>query len=542
MLRSQELDGVIPTRPTRFAPAGWLPLVGVCVSFAGCSGGTSVQWLKNGLLDPTQVGNFEKSISNEIRGSISILEEPEGIQNAEEPSAEDIEPRFAEKRIGPGDFLSVSIFELLVPGAATSVQIRAGNSGFETFPVIGQVRVGGLTARELELELKERIREAEVLDDADVQVSITQSPADQFSVVGFVSRPNIYQLPRPDYRLLEGLAAAGGVPQFAEKIYIFRNERRGRTTPVSPNGVTIPRSETESAEQTPAPFTMSDTSRGRVSSMGGTLQEEPPSPTTAHESINELDILEGGPTSGPQIMPRWDAELGEWILEQAVQPPAAIPATQVEVPIAEPGPSPAPATSEAEEVEREGQVFEEAVRQLEVPLRIIEIPAKELLDGDPRYNIFIRPGDTISVPEGFVGEFYLGGNIARAGAYSLTGRRITVKQAIVAAGGFGPLALPARAEVVRRVGKDEEQVIQLDLDAIFAGKAPDFYVKPNDIVNVGTTPVAPFMAVLRNAFRFSYGMGFVYDRNFADSDTFLAKEQVKNRHLQEAFQRGLPTY
>jgi hypothetical protein len=83
-------------------------------------------------------------------------------------------------------------------------------------------------------------------------------------------------------------------------------------------------------------------------------------------------------------------------------------------------------------------------------------------------------------------------------------------------------------------------MIQLDLDAIFAGNAPDFYLKPNDIVNVGSHAVAGFLAVLRNAFRLSYGFGFVYDRNFADSDTFQAKEQLKVRRNQEALQRGVP--
>jgi len=61
-----------------------------------------------------------------------------------------------------------------------------------------------------------------------------------------------------------------------------------------------------------------------------------------------------------------------------------------------------------------------------------------------------------------------------------------------------------RAEVVRRVTKDEEQIIQLNLDAIFAGTAPDFYVKPNDIVNVGRMPRRCLSPCCGNAFRFSY--------------------------------------
>ena len=161
-------------------------------------------------------------------------------------------------------------------------------------------------------------------------------------------------------------------------------------------------------------------------------------------------------------------------------------------------------------------------------------------EGDPRYNIVIRPNDLINIPLGNVGEYFVGGNVARPGAYNLTGRRINVKQAIVSAGGFSPLAWPSRAELTRRVSKDQEQTIQIDLDAIFAGKAADFYLRPNDTLNVGSSPAATFLAVLRNAFRVSYGFGFVYDRNFADSDTFAAREQVKNRRRIEAQARGVP--
>jgi len=83
--------------------------------------------------------------------------------------------------------------------------------------------------------------------------------------------------------------------------------------------------------------------------------------------------------------------------------------------------------------------------ELASPLRIIEIPTKELLAGDPRYNVVIRPFDLVNVPPGPVGEYYVMGNITRAGAYELTGRRLTVKEAIASSGGFGPLAWPSRA-------------------------------------------------------------------------------------------------
>ena len=58
----------------------------------------------------------------------------------------------------------------------------------------------------------------------------------------------------------------------------------------------------------------------------------------------------------------------------------------------------------------------------------------------------------------------------------------------------------------------------VDLDKIASGEQPDFFIKPNDLINVGTHPTSRWRAVLRNAFRATYGFGFVYDRNFAYSD------------------------
>ncbi len=155
--------------------------------------------------------------------------------------------------------------------------------------------------------------------------------------------------------------------------------------------------------------------------------------------------------------------------------------------------------------------------------RILRIPVRDLMHGDPRYNVVIRPEDKVYAWLGPVGEFYVLGNVYRPGVFSLTGRRVTVRQAIGAAGGLAPLAWPDRCELVRRYNDSQEEIIQLNLDAIFAGTQPDVVLKPNDVLNVGTSAIAPFMATVRNAFRMTYGFGFVYDRNYADIDSYGAK-------------------
>jgi protein involved in polysaccharide export with SLBB domain len=150
--------------------------------------------------------------------------------------------------------------------------------------------------------------------------------------------------------------------------------------------------------------------------------------------------------------------------------------------------------------------------------RLIRIPADKLLAGDPRYNIIIKSGDSIFVPVDIVGEFCIMGNVNRTGYIPITGRPMTLKQAIAAAGGLGPLAWPKRCEVIRRIGRKKEEIVMVDLDKIASGEQPDFFIKPHDLINVGTHATARWRAILRNAFRATYGFGFVYDRNFADRD------------------------
>ena len=148
--------------------------------------------------------------------------------------------------------------------------------------------------------------------------------------------------------------------------------------------------------------------------------------------------------------------------------------------------------------------------------RIIRFDVNTLQAGDPTQNVVLRDGDIITIPSPPVGDFYMSGEIARPGVYSLTGRKITLLQAVAAAGGLTAVAVPWRTEVIRRNSETEEDIIYVDLSKIARGDAPDFYLQPEDLIRVGTDQGAIFNAVLRNAFRATYGLGGVYDTNFAE--------------------------
>ncbi len=148
--------------------------------------------------------------------------------------------------------------------------------------------------------------------------------------------------------------------------------------------------------------------------------------------------------------------------------------------------------------------------------RIIRFDVRALLAGDPSQNIVLRDADVVTIPSPPVGDFFMTGEVARPGVYSLTGRKITLLQGVAAAGGLTAVAVPWRTEVVRRISETEEEIIYVDISKIARGEVPDFYLHPEDIVRVGTDQGAIYNAVIRNAFRATYGLGAVYDMNFAD--------------------------
>ncbi|HUT47692.1 MAG TPA: polysaccharide biosynthesis/export family protein [Sedimentisphaerales bacterium] len=211
----------------------------------------------------------------------------------------------------------------------------------------------------------------------------------------------------------------------------------------------------------------------------------------------------------------------EWIFQNGKWVPVQVGTPKPTEPVIKMGPGEQLAAPPEEEAPVLGMEQEIA------GTRLIRIPADKLLAGDPRYNIIIKSGDSIFVPVDIVGEFCIEGNVNRTGYIPLTGRPMTLKQAIAAAGGLGPLAWPKRCEVIRRIGRKKEEIVMVDLDKIASGEQPDFFIKPHDLINVGTHATARWRAILRNAFRATYGFGFVYDRNFADRD-FGTRRPIPN--------------
>jgi len=471
-------------------------------------------------MNPTALGRFRPTpVVNVILDSLGVgEEEPSPYANAEEPRPADLMLFDEDYTIGPGDTLRISIFELLQQGLTDIRDYVVTESGNVSIPEVGSVHAAGLTERQLESELK-RILSPAILRQPSVTISVQSSENRVFSINGDgVNRPGRYAMPRSGLRLSEALATAGSVGQFnVSYIYVTRDITGKEGVP-----------EQQSSANTWVPGQSKrtgDVVRNHIVLATDMISEDElrslAAPGGAANGMGAREPLEQvGKPANPAVQPEkdrgrieWVFRDGQWIPVQAEAPVSAAP------PSMEVSKEARPEAPEAKpEAETPPSFGWEQIGGAGVQTRLIKIPVKKLMSGDSRYDIVIRAGDKITVPLDIVGEFCVYGNVNQVGYVPLTGRPMTLTGAIAAAGGLGPLAWPENVEVRRRIDENHEAIVQVNLRRIAEGTQPDFFIKPHDIINVGTHPSARWLAILRTAFRATYGFGFIYDRNFADRD------------------------
>jgi len=120
--------------------------------------------------------------------------------------------------------------------------------------------------------------------------------------------------------------------------------------------------------------------------------------------------------------------------------------------------------------------------------KTILVDMKALLDqGDMTNNIRLVTGDVIHIPRGSElnqasNAIFVEGEVKNPGVYTFQ-QGITALSACILAGGFNDYAAPNRARIIRRRGTEQE-IIELNLDAVKKGKAKDVELQPGDLVHI----------------------------------------------------------
>lgn len=490
--------------------------------------GLGMSGCTDSFMDPSRTGRFEAyPTSINVLDRIDAIEHDRGFfDSASSVTPQDLVPSELNYYLYPGDTVTVAIYELYTANVWATSTRRIDAGGFYRVSEVGDVRAAGLTPEQFKSEI-ERLVERDIMQNPQVDVIVEAAGGLRYTIYGYLSGAGVFTLQNPDLRLLDALAIAGSVPVTTERVYVIR---------------TVPLTEAQRTIFDPA------RTGGATTVPPETNIDSPP------VNIDDLlDDLENRPDEAPQTQPDPDASPG--MLQDPAQDPvdprdpplvdidalesARSPTQPPPVDVDEMRPPKPPEDASGDTfiyVEERGEwvrvrgdgdnslapLGAEPDPRSIVRERIIAVDYQRLARGDSSQNIVIRPDDRIYVDGPQQGFVYIDGEINRVGVYQLPQvGTLTLSRMITAAGGLGPIAVPSRVDLTRRVGPNREATITVNVGAIRNHTEPDIVLRPDDHIIIGTTFWATPLAVLRNGFRVTYGFGFLLDRNFGN-DVFGA--------------------
>lgn len=127
------------------------------------------------------------------------------------------------QRIAPSDLLKVQVFQV----EELSSEERVNDEGQIVMPLIGAVKVAGLTPQDAEARIA-AILGRDYLQDPQVDVYVKESTNQQVTVMGSVKKPGVFPIAGRT-TLLQAIALAEGADPLAkeEEVVVFRADPSG---------------------------------------------------------------------------------------------------------------------------------------------------------------------------------------------------------------------------------------------------------------------------------------------------------------------------
>ena len=359
---------------------------------------------------------------------------------------EDLKVLNEDYTIAPGDLVSVTITDLAGPGKETVRTMRVSAAGVISLPFLSVTDANGLTEHELEQLVRKKYQAEGIVQQANVSVAVVEARARSFSILGQVNKPGQYALHDPDYRLLNAIAQAEGTKDGAVVARVLRKPK-----PVP--GEEQPRGRTFDVPL--KPLLEGDTDLNVVIRPGDTIVVTAPKPHAVRLVVGKDSLAyEGRPTTWEELtdllkkIPQ--AQRGNTTLELAVESADVIYGRVL-----------------AAQFNASRLVKEHGLANLS----LVGI-----------HSINSKGGDAPPADE----NVYISG-VKHTGAYTITpGRKITLKQLVVSAGGPEAPVENSLVTLIRRHGPDKEEVLLRDvpLDSVINGKQEDVALQPQDIIQV----------------------------------------------------------
>ena len=139
-----------------------------------------------------------RSLLNAVRAFVALLFVT-GSALAQTPQPE--------YRLGSGDVIRITVYQ----SPDLTLETRISEAGSISYPLLGSVRVGGLSVTQAEKAIADGLRTGNFLKAPQVSLLVMQVRGNQVSVLGQVNRPGRFPIESADMRITDLLATAGGI-------------------------------------------------------------------------------------------------------------------------------------------------------------------------------------------------------------------------------------------------------------------------------------------------------------------------------------------
>lgn len=130
----------------------------------------------------------------------------------------------AEYRLGAGDVVRILVYQ----NPDLTLETRVSETGVVSFPLLGNVRIGGLGISAAEKLIADGLKSGNFVKQPQVTLTLLQVKGNQASVLGQVNRPGRYPIETADMRLTDLLATAGGVATTGGDLLVLSGTRNGK--------------------------------------------------------------------------------------------------------------------------------------------------------------------------------------------------------------------------------------------------------------------------------------------------------------------------
>jgi protein involved in polysaccharide export with SLBB domain len=184
---------------TRIAIIGCVAMIGGCKSW----------------LDPSELTGGGNGKGERLMVPILSSIDPRDATEAEFAGAMDVQasdllPDAADYVISRNDQITVSISDLAAAGVESVRTARVSETGMISLPMLNDpIRAAGLTENQLQRAISVKYKEAGLMVNAQVSVTVVLAQGRTFYVYGAVPRPGQYALVDSDFRLYNALVQSG---------------------------------------------------------------------------------------------------------------------------------------------------------------------------------------------------------------------------------------------------------------------------------------------------------------------------------------------